>query len=62
MMFDFPNSYLNIFKVQHFKFKSKATVLHQKTCPLCDRKLVNLYYSSQHEKYICKNCSEKLAE
>lgn len=46
--------------LQPFKFGSKPTVLHQKTCPMCDRKLVNVYYSNQLEKYICKKCLDKL--
>lgn len=61
-MFDFETPYLDMYRTQHFKFKSKPTVLHHKTCPICDRKLVNVYYSNQIEKYICKNCMDKLLE
>ena len=62
MMFDFETPYLDMYRTQHFKFKSKPTVLHQKNCPVCDRKLVNVYYSNQLEKYICKKCMDKLLE
>ena len=60
MMFDFETPYLDMYRTQHFKFKSKPAVLHRKTCPICDRKLVNVYYSNQLGKYICKNCMDKL--
>jgi len=39
---------------------SKPIVLHQKTCPVCNRQLVNLYYSAQLEMYICKKCIDNL--
>lgn len=42
-----------------FKIKSKPTVLHQKTCPVCDSKRVNVYYSNAFDKYICKKCIDK---
>ena len=42
------------------KVKDIPTVLHQKTCPVCDSKRVNLYYSNQLDKYICKKCMDKL--
>ena len=48
------------FLMNDIKFKPKPTVLHQKTCPMCDRKLVNVYYSNQLDKYICKKCMDKL--
>lgn len=59
-MFNFPTPFIDMFLTEHFKFGSKPTVLHQRTCPVCDRKLVNLYYSNQLEKYICKKCMDKL--
>lgn len=59
-MFDFETPYLDMYRAQRFKFKSKPTVLHQRTCPICDRKLVNIYYSNQLERYVCKNCMDKL--
>ncbi|MBQ3543435.1 MAG: hypothetical protein IJA34_00360 [Lachnospiraceae bacterium] len=62
-MFDFPTPYTDMFnqdmKRMVKKLKNKPVVLHQKTCPYCDRKLVNLYYSSTLEKYICKKCLDK---
>ena len=42
------------------KYKPTPTILHQKTCLVCNRKLVNVYYSNQLEKYICKKCTDKL--
>ena len=48
------------FLLQDFKFKPKSNVLHQKTCPICDRKLVNVYYSNQLDKYVCKKCMDKV--
>ena len=49
------------FLLNDIKVKSKPTTLHHKTCPVCDRKLVNVYYSNQLEKYICKKCMDKLS-
>ena len=60
MMFDFETPYLDMYRTQRFNFKSKPIVLHRRTCPICDKKLVNVYYSNQLEKYICKNCMDKL--
>ena len=59
-MFNFETPYLDMYMKEPFRLKSKPTVLHQKTCPVCDRKLVNIYYSNQLEKYICKKCMDKL--
>lgn len=50
------------FLMNDIKVKPKPTTLHQKTCPICDRKLVNIYYSNQLDKYICKKCMDKLLE
>lgn len=41
------------------KLKPKPTVLHQKTCPICNSRRVNIYYSNQLDKYICKKCMDK---
>lgn len=49
------------FLLNDIKVNPKPTVLHHKTCPICDRKLVNVYYSNQLEKYICKKCMDKLS-
>lgn len=49
------------FLLNDIKVKPNPTVLHHKTCPICDRKLVNVYYSNQLEKYICKKCMDKLS-
>lgn len=48
------------FLLNDIKIKPKSTVLHQKTCPICEAKLVNVYYSTQHDKYICKKCIDFL--
>jgi transposase-like protein len=40
--------------------KTAPAVLHQKTCPICESKRVNVYYSNQIEKHICKKCMDKL--
>ena len=61
-MFDFETPYLDKHRTQCFKFKSKPTVLHQRSCSICDRKFVNVYYSNQLKKYICKKCMDKFFE
>ena len=40
--------------------RSKPTVLHRMTCPCCDRKLVNLYFSASQGRYICNECLDKV--
>lgn len=45
-----------------FKIKPRPTVLHERTCPDCNSKRVNVYYSAQLDKYICKKCRDKLSE
>lgn len=56
---DILHSYSD-FLLSDIKVKPTPTVLHHKTCPVCDRKLVNVYYSNQFEKYICKKCMDNL--
>lgn len=58
-MFNFETPYLDMYRTQHFKFKPKPTVLHHKTCTDCGRTLVNIYYSAQLDRYICKKCMDK---
>ena len=62
-MIDFLTPYTDMFladtKRKLFKLKSKPTVLHRMTCPCCDKKLVNLYFSASQGKYICKECLDK---
>ena len=58
-MFEMLDRY-DMYSTQNLKFKPKPTVLHQKTCPICDGKRVNVYYSDQLEKYICRKCIDKL--
>lgn len=58
-MFGFETPYLDMYRAKRFKFKLKPTVLHQKTCPICGRKLVNIYYLNTLDKYICKQCIQK---
>lgn len=50
------------FCTREYKSKPKPTVLHRKTCPICDSKLVNIYYSQQLDKYICAKCMDKLSK
>jgi transposase-like protein len=50
------------FLLNKIKIKQKPTTLHQKTCPICDSKRVNVYYSNQLDKYICKKCMDKLLD
>lgn len=63
-MIDFPSPYTDMFiadtKRKLLKFKTKPTVLHRTTCPCCDRKLVNLYFSVSQDRYICKECLDKV--
>lgn len=49
------------FLLKDLKVKPKPTTLHQKTCTICDSKRVNVYYSNQLGKYICKKCMDKLS-
>lgn len=58
-MFDYVNYYMPVCG-RSFKYKSKPIVLHHRTCPICESKRVNVYYSNQLEKYICKKCMDKL--
>ena len=58
-MFDFEKQYLDMYRTL-FMPKKRKLVLHRRTCPICARKLVNLYYSEQLKKYICKNCTDNL--
>ena len=53
----FDNSYL--FMTKSFRIKGTPTVLHHRTCPCCNSKLVNIYYSARHETYLCKTCLDK---
>lgn len=48
------------FLLNDIKFKPKKLILHHRTCPVCERRLVNIYYSNQLDKYICRNCMDKL--
>lgn len=63
-MIDFPTPYTDMFiaetKRKLLKASSKPTVLHRATCPCCDRKLVNLYFSASQDRYICKECLDKV--
>lgn len=61
-MFYFETPYLDMYRVGHRKRKPKPKVLHRETCPECGRKLVNLYYSEQLNKYICKKCTDDISE
>ena len=55
-MLCFETPYLDMYRTTSFRFKPKPIVLHQRTCPDCGRTLVNVYYSAQLNRYICKKC------
>lgn len=59
MMFNGVFGAYTDFLTSGIKLKPKPTVLHQKTCPICDSKRVNIYYSNQLDKYMCKKCMDK---
>lgn len=61
-MFEFETPYMDMYRTKVFVKRNKPTVLHGKTCPLCGRKLVNLYYMSQTDDYICNKCINNLYE
>lgn len=61
-MFEFDKPYSNAYGAEGIKIKKRPAVLHHHTCPDCGRKLVNLYYSAQLEKYLCKKCMEESKE
>ena len=50
------------FLLNDIKLKPNPTVLHQKTCPHCGSRRVNIYYSNQYDKYLCKKCSDESLE
>lgn len=43
-----------------FYAKGRLLVLHRETCPECKRNLVNLYKSDELQRYLCRECLEKL--
>lgn len=63
-MFDFTTPYTDMFTadIKRMLSKSKPAVLHRRTCPLCKRKLVNLYASYLLDAYACKKCLDKVFE
>lgn len=62
-MFDFETPYLDMYRANRICIgATKPTILHRKTCPVCDQKLVNVYYSEYMQKYLCKACINKLKE
>lgn len=50
-------SYLDIL-MRERKYKLIPTTLYRKTCPICDSKRGNVYYSNRLDKYICKKCMD----
>lgn len=58
-MFDMETPYSDMYRTKRFRSKSRPTKLCRRTCPACDRKLVNLYYSANAEIYLCKACLDK---
>ena len=57
----FEAPYTDMFRTMRIKRRPIPTVLHRKTCPDCNRTLVNLYLSNQLDRYICKQCMDKLS-
>ena len=57
-MFYFETPYLDMYRTKYFKSKPKPIVLHQQTCPICVRKLVNVYYLEKYDGYVCKKCMD----
>lgn len=39
-------------------FRPKKTKLHQKTCPVCSARLVNIYFAKG--SWACKGCWDKM--
>lgn len=56
MKLDFITPYLDMYKAEPLRLKPMPTTLHQRTCTDCGRTLVNIYYSAQLDRYICKKC------
>lgn len=59
-MFVFETPYFDMYRTKHFKVGHKPTVIHRSTCTDCGRTLLNVYYSAQLDRYICKKCIDKL--
>ena len=59
-MFEMLTPYFDVYRTfspyKTSKRGNKPVVLRRRTCPVCGKKLVNLYYLNQADEYICKNC------
>jgi ribosomal protein L37AE/L43A len=42
--------------------KSSKVKRHQETCPICGKKLVNLYFDTNHRVWQCKKCMDMFAK
>ena len=59
-MLDMSTPYLDMCMNTLARRYRKPTKIHRENCPICDRKNVTLYFSAQLEKYICKQCMDRL--
>lgn len=60
-MFDGPytNMFLADASKQLRRMMERKTVLHRQTCQICNRTLVNIYWTEQAQCYMCKKCLDK---
>ena len=59
-MLDMPTPYLDMCMNSLARRYRKPVKIHRATCPSCNKKLVTLYFSAHSEKYICKQCVDRL--
>lgn len=63
-MIDFHTPYTDMLNEELKRILQRASspskVLHRATCPCCNKKLVNLYFSYLIDGYICKECWDVL--
>lgn len=60
-MFEFMTTeYLDMWLNEPRKRYTRPTKIHRSTCPVCENKLVTLYYSAQLDKYVCRKCMDAL--
>ena len=57
-MFCFETPYLDMYRTLRIKRTAKPNILHRQTCPNCKKTLVNLYYSNELNKHVCKQCMD----
>lgn len=60
-MFEFmTREYLDMYMIEPRKRYTRPNKIHRSTCPVCESKLVTLYYSKQLDKYVCRKCTDML--